>query len=413
MPWLWAPHLAQGLFLLGLTAYWKALTTHSRGWFALTGVLLGVTFLFHTAAALILGLTVLLSIWVELRENHPAKGRRQAVLRTLGHGMLAASVAILASLPYTLPIILKYQFQVLNVAPSVYRDGYLTLSSLPVLLLDLLTPSNAIAMIGVYSLLQRPRWEPHKAILLAWPFVAVAFMAYSYAWQRWPSLPPQIMPAHHFMISLSLWKAIAFAMGIMLLVRWARAMGARAMRHRKDIPELHSTSAGDRDPAGIPARVGVAIVFILMWTYVPGYRAYTDFKLTWNLDIYESVWDLARFEPVHDWLLRDTTTDDVFLTDNLHVEMKAVLPAGRKLVAATLAIFMNPYVDCQTRSDDRQSMLDALESGDHPCFIALADKYRVSHVILDKARLQPPQPDFLEPVFETGDFAVSRVRRDK
>lgn len=402
MPWLWAPHLAQGFFFLAMAAYWKALSTRRAVWYAATGALLGVTFMFHTAPALLLGLTVLATVWNEARESQSRSAVYARLRSALFHGLLTAAIAFVISLPYTLPILAKYQFHIRNMAPSVYQSDYFLLSTLPRLLRDLLTPTNAITLLGVAALLRRRRWEPRTVILLAWGGISVAFLVYSYIWQKWPALPHPITPAHHFMISLTAWKTIVFAVGVAALWHAGTWLWTR---------RAHAPS--ERDLQTAPARVCVAVVCLLLWIYTTPYRAYEDFRITREKPVYLQSWDLVRCVPLYEWMLASTQPDDVFLIENVQAEMKAVLPAGRKLVAGSLLIFLNPYVDCEKRSLDRQRLFDALQAGNEEGFMSLAGTYRVSHVILDKARPQPPQPDFLEPVFQTDDFSVYRIARNQ
>src|SRR5947209_973037 len=54
-PWIFSQNLAQGFFYLTLLAFFKAVGSQQWRWHFIVGILLGVTFLGHTAPAVILG----------------------------------------------------------------------------------------------------------------------------------------------------------------------------------------------------------------------------------------------------------------------------------------------------------------------------------------------------------------------
>src|SRR5207237_3786196 len=53
-PWIFSQNLAQGFFYLALVTHGKAIDSKQCRWHVIVGVLLGITFLGHTAPAVIL-----------------------------------------------------------------------------------------------------------------------------------------------------------------------------------------------------------------------------------------------------------------------------------------------------------------------------------------------------------------------
>ncbi len=71
--------------------------------------------------------------------------------------------------------------------------------------------------------------------------------------------------------------------------------------------------------------------------------------------------------------------DDVVLATDDRSLMVVGL-AGAKVVAIE-PLFSNLYVDWAKRSRARDEMISALKQGDEPAFEALADQYKVTHVL--------------------------------
>jgi len=78
--------------------------------------------------------------------------------------------------------------------------------------------------------------------------------------------------------------------------------------------------------------------------------------------------------------LRDHTNQDAVILGTRGASLQIIGPAGRRVVAVN-ANWSNPYVDPAPRVADRESMLDALETGEGELFTRLADRYRVTHVV--------------------------------
>ena len=108
-PWLLAPVYSTGLLFLTLALFKKALEKKTAGYFIMAGLLLGITFLAHTAPAVIAGATMTLLTIVEMyravrRDGLPGEARRLAAC------LFMVVYRFLRLLPYTGPILWRYQF---------------------------------------------------------------------------------------------------------------------------------------------------------------------------------------------------------------------------------------------------------------------------------------------------------------
>src|SRR5437868_11818201 len=74
-PWIFSQNLAQGFFYLALVAHGKAIDSKQWRWNFVVGGLLGVTFLGHTAPAVILGIIIV----VGLTMNSAPRGQLRAL----------------------------------------------------------------------------------------------------------------------------------------------------------------------------------------------------------------------------------------------------------------------------------------------------------------------------------------------
>ena len=166
-PWLLASVYALGLLFLTLTAFYRAFCEKSPRFFFLTGVLLGVTFLAHTAPAIVAGGTMLLmSLWEACRLWFRERQYQEARILAL-HFAAALCVAFFVSLPYTGPILWRYQFHVLNPWPSLYAFQNVELENLPAQIRQAFSVRNGIAVIGIMTLL-RHRKRPEVRLTVCW-----------------------------------------------------------------------------------------------------------------------------------------------------------------------------------------------------------------------------------------------------
>lgn len=396
-PWLFAGVFTQALFYTGVIVADQAARSQQAGWWLLAGIVLGVTFLGHTAPALLLGgILVLTAVSV-------ARMRRAAVapLTSRPGFLLAACLALAAmvSLPLAIPVAGRYRLAVENGAPA----GWTLPATEPGNFLKLIeahaTVGVALALIGVALLLfSDPERRERARILGRWAFVNGAFLALHYATPLFAAvgfgLPP-IVPAFHFLFYVEAILALLAGYALWRFVEWAARLLA---------PAFHPWAS----PAASAHVLLGAVLLAVLAMAVPRYRA--------RQDLVESREQALRYEArqadarARNWIRTATRPGSVFLASDL-VSLYVVGPAGGKVVSLE-AVFANPYVRVTDREADRRVMMDALASGDRDEFCALATRYDVRYVIADANRpVEPlvPHLTFLTDAYSVRGIQVWRV----
>ncbi len=108
----------QAGFYLTLVVYRKAFCAHQRRYYAATGILLGLTFLGHTAPALILGGIIALFTLINVYENRKKGGLITTAFRAMRDFGILIVAALVVSAPYLYTIVGRYHLRILNPWPS-------------------------------------------------------------------------------------------------------------------------------------------------------------------------------------------------------------------------------------------------------------------------------------------------------
>jgi hypothetical protein len=356
-PWLYSPGFVQGLFFLGILAYRAARASGAGRGYVLAGALLGLTFLGHTAPALVLG-AVILWCWVL-----PAKEGGEKRLGAMGRGhALLLGTALIVATPFLWSILFHYHLHVLNPTPLAWlwpplaeqgAAGVLDLGS---------WPEAAAALVGVVWLVARGDRPGESRLIVAWAVVASALFLYTLAGSSLlrAGFAVPMVPPHHFLFSLKALESVLVGYGLStLLVAAGRHLDVTALRGGKgEVALLLSLALG----------VGIAY---------PGYLGREAYVMARR----QAEKDDAKItrEEARDWIRAHTGPDDVFLAAD-DIALIVVGAAGRKSVALD-PYFSNPYVDWKHRRDARNAMVAALESGGEGPFAALARDFGVTLVI--------------------------------
>lgn len=358
-PWLYSNDFAAGIFFAAALALLAASDRPTPTRTVCAGAIMGLTFLAHTAPALIL---VALACAVFAR-------RRRSLLIT------GATAFIVAS-PFLYPIGTQYFFTVVHTIPLSWQwEALPTLNALPEFLKD-----NAI-LVGLTTLgaLVTP-----SRFLLVWLAAATALLLYAIS-----STAP-VIPAFHF------WKwataAMTFLAGAALA--W--------LCHPTRI-----SMGGLRQPAVLPSRqvnlLAVSLTVAAVVWHWPVYVNRGDFEPE---RIHRDRDDVAAVE-----FLREVTgTDDVVL-GNIHAVLTIIGPAGRKTVAPD-EYFANPYVPYAPRARARDGMLAAINAGDAAAYNELAHQYEVTTAVSLGPEECAAAFRILPPLARFGDVCVSGYSRD-
>lgn len=415
-PWLLAPLYSLGLFFLTLTACHLAVVKRSLWGHAIAGVLLGVTFMAHTAPALVIGGVMTITLFVEtglvwhknrrLRKSGdflPEDHNRQLWQLTLCFVVFLA-VAFVVSLPFTWSILWHYQFRVLNPFPSLFAADYVTLKQLPDRFREAVNWRNGIALTGVVTLIFQCRRNAAARFVLSWSFVVIAFACQHYAWQALlarGTVLTAFVPGHHAAIHLSAVRAALFAVG-------ATALGTCVVKLLQWAFKWNSETVGQQ---------------LLQWAgatataFLAGLCLYLANPLATRVDFI--IPDRALYHqfheqniPMYQWILENTSPDAVFLCDEDAIGMTVVMPAGRKLVSSMI-LYSNPYVPVAPLYEAQKELFAAIDAGTNEAFCKRSTKYPVLYLLIQKETSQKNHAKYLvffEEVQQAGNLVVWRAR---
>jgi hypothetical protein len=394
-PWLFTANFVQALFYTGVLAYLRAYRRCDWTSHVITGVVLGLTFLGHTAPALLLGAMIgTATIYRIVRE---ADERR----RPLWHLLVVITIAAGIAAPLLLSIVGHYQLRVKNPVPSSWLDDSLQLDRWRSLLVaNLARPVvNALIVIAVARLLMAPpRRAGTRLLITAWIGASATLLLWTaYA----PQVPatswiPGIVPAHHFLVYVRASEALLFGHGVWICA----SLAARFV--------LAQAWVGNwaKPPQVARWLAIIAVALLVLWSRPSQDKQY-DFSTLRpaSLQTYRD----AEARQVFAWLRNHSEPSAVFLTaENSGLSMISV--AGRKAISLP-RFFSNPYVDYESRSEARRQMWESLEAGDCAAFHNVARHYHVSHVLAIEGSTPVPPPGRcdLELVFASGRFAMFTV----
>lgn len=401
-PWLFTSNFVQGLFYLGVAAYHRAVSQSPGGlrWHLITGGLLGLCFLGHTAPALVLGSVMALHTLRALLR----RGQRGQRLRLLGTFGLSLVVALLVSLPYLYTIAIHYGLDVQNPDPSGWIWPRLALRTVQALVQDHLVWIALLPLWGGLGfLLGRGAVRPHsRGLVVYWFLSAGVLFAYYYLWQwtkKQGAAIPVIVPGHHFLVFLKALEALFFGHALVLAAALA-ARGALAVwPGQQERPRLR---------VNLERISLVLILHLAFFATFPAYRHSDEFvverekalKLNPSEDVMK----------VFHWVRQHTEPTDVFLADD-HYSLHLLSPAGRKVVAM-IPFFSNPFVAWKERHKHRHEMFSALIMGRHEAFAELARKYQVKYVMATGAKAMQifgSSMPVLKKAFSSGSLFVLEV----
>jgi hypothetical protein len=389
-PWLFASHLALGFFCASLLCHDKASKTGNKGWLLVAGVLHGLTFLTHTAPAVILGCIYVL---IAARELFAARDAElgtvtRATLLRLG---LLLGTAFLVSLPYTAPILWLYGFEIRNPFPGMNLQSPVLLAELPGRAWDALNLANLFAALGLVRILMAAHGLRTRATVVTWLLVVAAWLALVYAGQLAPGWWPGIVPGHHFHTALTLLRALLCGAGLACAAGWV------------------ATRLPGR-PASRETIAGSAAALLVLLSALPGYLHWEEFSQSAReRSPFGQVF--AQQRQLYTWLRENSTPDEVILCDDLSA-MVIAAPAARGVVG-TMLIFSSPYVDAARRLGDREHLFGMLRAKDAEGFLRLAETYRVRYLLVsgDEARLvRATEAPFIQEAMAAPPWTLYRLQ---
>lgn len=394
-PWLYPVNFAQGFFyLLILTlALWRWPQPRLR-WALLTGLLLGITFLAHTAPALLFG--GVFAGYMVMRLLQAPESWATLARRHLPAALILAGGALLVALPFLLSIVGHYGLHIRNTSPNGYVPDFLGYRHVPLMILRHLDVPVLVAWLGLVQLI-RGRCPPvARRILMPWLILSAAYLFYSYVVVGLAKLglhAPMIVPSFHALFYFKAALSLLFALGVEQLARF-----------------LHSKWGPYRLPGKAPglAILGGALALLMALLETPQYWIRYDYNLARDEALMRGA-ETNRMA-VYTWLEQHAGPGDVVLASD-DLSLFGIAPAGAKVVAVD-PYLSNPYVDVQQRRLDRDRMDVFLAQGDGAAFADVASRYGVTYVMEEPERPRPApglQGDWLQEVMLAGPLHLHRV----
>ena len=376
-PWLFGSAFAQPFLYLTLAEYHAASVSGRFRRYSTAGILLGLTFLTHTAPA-ILAASMIATItmartWIEKRQP-----RELLIILSL-----VAGPALLIGLPFLASIVGHYQLSVRNGLPLIWSDPNLPADDWRPLLAMITSRPFACSIIlaGVFGLFLGRVRRLSTAIVAAWSIFSLVYFAYSnYVVPnlRAAGIPPTV-PAHHFLLYERAAEMVLFGIGLSLTA----AAVARASRRL-----LH-----DRFPAAttgvIEQGVAAAALLAIVFYAYPAWATRDAFG--YERDAAKLQFATPELRSVIPWIRANTAPSDVFLTAAGSC-LALIGPAGRKCVVPP-RFFANPYVDWNAREREDRALWDSLSRQDCDRFRESARANGVTFVMTVEGRTPRVQSD--------------------
>ena len=401
-PWVFSQNIAQGFFYLTLVAYGKAIESKQWRRHFFVGILLGITFLGHTAPAVVLGMIIFVGLMMNPVTQSQLQVRSTLTFKTLPL-LLILIIAFIVSLPFTFSILFHYHLRILNSVPGNWIYPPLATDKLPDFFRSYLSWFSAIAALGLVVFIGTRSARSGKIALLTWLVICCAALAVNEVQQvTSPRLHLMFVPAHHFLFYLRAIENILFGIGLVWICRFLA----------RRLVSLSRKEADHRDHLGRSAEVGfiaLAVVVFLALAY-PKYRARLDFTNARSQAV--SFAERKAYLDAYRWILSNTKPVDVFLSLNGDLDLSIVGPADRKVVVTSQPEFSNPYVDWASRSNTASQIVDKLTSAPAD---ALADLVAndVNYIITAPIGQFDREPfSFLSKEFAADDVVIYKVRTD-
>jgi len=361
-PWMW-PFVTAQAFTFATAACWlRALRTHRFGWDIATAILLGLTFLAHPTAALILAVSMAtLTVAQVLRSP---KSSREHRWRSLA---IIAAISLTIASSYLVPLITSYHLTVVNVVPN----RFVGLWGRQILAAQT-TWRTVGALLGLFAI-----WRLHSqqgalraesaGVVTTLTAVAAFLFVYGFVVQELEPHGIQLplpVPAFHFHYYLTAFEALLFGVGFW----YGLPLVARAVSTR--LPFISAANLRLKPAVLLILPVALAIA------HLRGYLDRDDL-VHWPAQARILGANQVRGN-LYRWARTQLSDHDVVLTDDFY-GLFAVIAAGRHVVTADLAM-VSPYVDAEQRRRDRTAMFESLCGQASTTSAAVFARYGVTYV---------------------------------
>jgi len=367
-PWLLAPQWGKSFLFLTLLMFLIFIKKKKMIFAVFTGLCLGLGFLTHTAVLIEGGLFILFYAVVEMVQMYK-NSQKSELKRLIIHIVVLFAVSLVVSIPYWLPILIRYQFIIYNPYPSLYVATALEWNNLPA---TLIKNANGFTVLGLISIIfVFIHWKsPHLRWLRVWTGVVLLLVFQQIMVQFLLShgyVLPSFFPPHHTFMSVHALLGFWFVYGALQLSRGVINLIARwnANGWLQEGAYLFTLSL---------------IFLICINTLVKPippiheiYRGREENKL---------IYEVIKYDSAYNWVLNNTSHDNLFLCEE-KCGIWVVLPSARKLIFISL-LYMNPYVQFIPRADLSKRLWDTLEQRRYSDFFVMCCQNNVDYILLPK-----------------------------
>lgn len=369
-PWLFPYNFVQGLAYITLWSWQRAEQRRTSSSYWQLGLLLGLTFLGHTAPAIIIGAAVLLAHAVMALRGQASWSLSMRRVLTIG------GIALAVSLVFIAPVLFRYRFRIVHPDPSS-----LALLGGRSLIRDLASPRGVVTAVGAWFFARRvARLGSEELVPFAAALVsACALLAFSLVAQRldWTG----IVPSFHFHLYVTSFGAVLFGQGIAGLATKIDEWTGRARR----------TWNG---PLLVAAVLAATLAIKL-----PLYAKSVEFSAMRASSLI--VEQNAAATRLYRWLADQPRSGSMLTAIGSSLW---VAGAGHPVVLA-FPTYSNPYVSFQVRERLANALSSAWLRGDAATFVRSAHQNRVAYVVAE-GDAPPPRSELIVQVFE-AENAIS------
>jgi 4-amino-4-deoxy-L-arabinose transferase-like glycosyltransferase len=408
-PALYTIIFTQTLFYITLTHFYRTIRTKDTPvHYLVSGALLGLTFLFHTAPALIAGVIIgTILLWETI-----AGVKAGAAIAEQSKELIKKYSAILISaIPISFVFLYfpfkYYNMKVLNVMPISWINSLFAVEELPELLqIELLQIALIITVLGVVFYFKKDSENKLKKIFIVW-FTFVFGAMVIYFLNLLPNLlgTPWRLPVsvHHFFFYFKVLRHIFLAIGIVALTQIIFDYIKRKSAGIDNFSLKFNGSNKIKTSAfilGIVLLIGSVIVVYPEGSSIKEVRDYLTKKPMY-----------PHYIKAYHWIRKNTDNQDVFLCSK-GLDITVVPPTGRKVVS-TYPYFSNPYVNFKQRDRHRKKLFASMERGNAVPFKRLCKKYKIRYIILDRfiyrKKIHPHILRFLKKEFANATLEIFKV----
>lgn len=368
-PWLYPVTFAQFFFYVNILLCFKVFNSGKYIWFTVLGASIGLSFLCHTAPAILI-IFILVSIqtrnWMRaFREKNTAQGKRLIL-----QGLATFLPFLLVISPFLYFIVGKYHLHFVNTYPAEWRPDSLYWKNWRMLIQLNFSLSLLIAVVGFAWFYRSYRSLLQRRIVLNWAAACIIMYLYSATIpgirDKFHVQLPETVPSYHYFFYLKALQSLMYGFGLVFLVE-------------KFFGLLRLSKRASGNNAGWLA----ALVLLAAIGYFPYYRDRPDFSMRRELSL-EKGKDTARIE-AYNYLVDHIPYDKVILCPEPNSTFP-VMASGRKMVCVSV-LFSNPYLSFHQRYSDACRMLDFLKTGKASEARRLFDDYQVSYVFLPNSEI--------------------------